>query len=61
MISDDEQLNYVVDYFKELKDLQDKNPGEIEQSNVECQCDKLLFEFIEENAIEPDFDTDIKR
>lgn len=61
LISDDEQLNYVVDYFKKMHDLQVEKPDEMEQSDMECLCDKLLFEFIEENAIGPDFDTDIKR
>lgn len=60
LINDDKQLKHIIDYFKELKDLQDKKPGEIVPSNAECRCDRLLFEFIEENAIEIQLDTDLK-
>lgn len=52
LLSDEGQMDNIVAYFQAL------NADKIEQINVQCECDKILFEFIDENAIEFDLSID---
>lgn len=56
LLEQPEQMARILDYYEALSN----TTANVDESSVECLCDEELFQFIEDNGLEPDLVSDRK-